>query len=70
MLDRRKKGLRFGENHPGATFTDQEVESIRRLHEVDGWTYERIAETMGCGKSTIAGICQYRRRGLRKLECA
>lgn len=60
----------LGDRHPGATLTDDEVEKIRRLHEDDKLTYDEIAVIMDTKKSTVAGICQYRRRGLRKLENA
>jgi len=66
----RKKGLRFGENHHGATLTDDEVDHIRRLHETDGLAYQAIADLMEIPKSTVAGICQYRRRGIRSAGCA
>lgn len=61
MLDRRK-GRRSGENHPGVTLTDLEVDKIRKMREEDKKTYAKICEIMDCPKSTVASICQYRRR--------
>ena len=56
------RGNRVGEDHRLAVLTDAEVELVRQLHEADGLTYEALAEKFGVSKSTIAGICQYRRR--------
>lgn len=56
------RGNRVGEDHRLAVLTNAEVEVVRQLHETDGLTYEVLAEKFGVSKSTIAGICQYRRR--------
>lgn len=63
MLERRNS-KRYGENHPAATLTDREVETVRKLRD-EGKTYEAIAAIMECSKSTVAGICQARRRNPR-----
>lgn len=52
---------RVGESHPAAKISDREVDIIRELHE-RGVSYETISEAWCVSKSTIAGICQYRRR--------
>lgn len=52
---------RRGDEHPGAVLTDAEVDLVRDLHEA-GWSYSRLAEKFEVSKSTIAGICQCRRR--------
>lgn len=54
-------GLRVGEFHHLAKTTDREVDWIRGFHEA-GVSYSVIEEVTGLPKSTIAGICQYRRR--------
>lgn len=56
-----QKGIRLGEDHQHAKLTNHDVDLIRDLHE-QGMTYRVIAEKFECSKSTIAGICQYRRR--------
>lgn len=67
------QGRRIGEGHQFASLTDEQVERIRDLHEYHDLTYTQLAEMFGVGKSTIAGICQYRRRaqtpfGWKKLN--
>ena len=57
-----------GESHPGATLTDREIDEIRSLHEDEGVSYSALAFLFGVPKSTIAGICQYRRRTARIVE--
>ncbi len=64
MLERRNS-KRYGENHPAATLTDKEVETVRKLREDEHLTYDQIAAIMECSKSTVAGICQNRRRNPR-----
>lgn len=54
-------GLPVGQFHHAAKVTDREVDWIRGFHEA-GVAYSVIEEVTGLGKSTIAGICQYRRR--------
>lgn len=54
-------GCRVGEFHHLAKTTDREVDWIRGFHEA-GVSYAVIEEVTGLPKSTIAGICQYRRR--------
>lgn len=62
IVSKRKNGPLHGEAHPAAKLTDSEVETIRRLHEVDRWGYKKIAVTMECSASTVAAICKWRRR--------
>lgn len=57
-----ERGLRIGEDHQHARLTDAECEMIRRLHE-EGLSYKRLAEKFEVGKSTIADIVKFRRRG-------
>lgn len=52
---------RRGDEHPGAALTDAEVDLVRELKE-SGWSYSALADKFEVSKSTIAGICQCRRR--------
>lgn len=66
-----EKGLRIGETHHRAKFSDADIDLIRELHEPtlnhDGTTspglsYSLIADKMGCSKSTVRDIIKCRRR--------
>jgi transposase len=57
-----ERGLRIGEDHQNAVLTDAEVELVRMLHS-EGMSYRDIAAKFEIGKSTVADICKYRRRG-------
>lgn len=59
---REGKGRRTGEEHPNAILTNDEVELLRRLREVDGMTYAALAAKFEISKSSVAKICQYARR--------
>jgi hypothetical protein len=54
-------GLRIGEDHQHALYTDHEVELVRRLWD-DGLSYGKIARAMEMPKSTVRDICTCRRR--------
>jgi hypothetical protein len=56
------RGLRVGEDHQHAKLTDAECELIRELHAT-GWSYKKLSGKFEVGKSTIADICKFRRRG-------
>lgn len=56
------KGYRIGQDHQNAGLSDEQVDRIRDLHEDHGLKYSQLAEMFQVSKSTIAGICQYRRR--------
>lgn len=58
-----ERGYRVGQDHQAAVLTDAEVDLIRELREVHGWTYAALAGKFEVGKSTIQDICTYRRRG-------
>ena len=45
-----------------ADLSSQEVELIRRLHEIESWGYKRIAKKFDKPRQTIRYICLYRRR--------
>ncbi|MCG8994216.1 hypothetical protein [Laribacter hongkongensis] len=56
------RGYRIGQHHHRAGLTDADVELIRILHERDGLSYTALAYKFEVPKSTIAAICQYKRR--------
>lgn len=73
MIAINESGKRIGEDHQHAVLTNEQVDRIRDLHEDHNLTYTQLSEMYGVGKSTIAGICQYRRRaqtpfGWKRLE--
>lgn len=55
-------GLRIGQDHQNAKYTDGEVRMVIALHE-DGMSYGRIANKLDMPKSTVASICRGDRRG-------
>ena len=56
------RGYRIGQDHHRASLTDADVELIRLLHERDGLSYLALAYKFEVPKSTVAAICQYKRR--------
>lgn len=73
MIALNEQGKLIGEDHQFATLTNEQVDRIRDLHEDHGLSYGQLATMYNASKSTIAGICQYRRRaqtpfGWKKLE--
>lgn len=64
MLKKCKTGRLKGEAHPNAKLLDSDVNLCRELSD-SGMSYGKIAEKMGCAKSTVAGFVQGRRRGVR-----
>ena len=57
-----EKGYRIGQYHHNAVLTDTDVELVRILRERDGKPYGWLALKFEVPKSTIAAICQYKRR--------
>ncbi len=57
-----EKGCRIGQHHHNAVLTDSDVELVRILRERDGKPYGWLALKFEVHKSTIAAICQYKRR--------
>lgn len=55
------RGQRIGEGRRNAKCTDAEVALVLQLRD-EGMSYGQIAETCETPKSTIASICQGRRR--------
>lgn len=61
MITRPRRPPR-GETHPHAKYSDHEVELVRRLHEVHGLGYKKIAMKLEMPVATVQSICTYRRR--------
>lgn len=57
------RGLRVGEDHQNARYTNGEVERVLELRE-EGMSYNRIARLMDMPKSTVASICRHERRAV------
>ncbi len=53
---------RVGESHPRACLTDAQVDLIRDLREERGFSYGLLAWMFQVAKSTVQGLCDYRRR--------
>lgn len=54
-------GLRIGEDHPKARYTNHEIELVQQLRD-QGHSYGEIARKMEMPKSTVQDICNGRRR--------
>ena len=63
-----EKGYRIGQHHHNAVLTDTDVELVRILRERDGKSYDWLALKFEVPKSTIAAICQYKRRAPRPSQ--
>ena len=57
-----ENGLRIGETHPNAKLTDAQVDEMRDLRELKGWTYDQLAEHFSVPYITVQKICTYERR--------
>ena len=57
-----ESGYRLGEDHHHARLSNEQVDRIRDLHEEHGLSYTQLAAMYSVSKSSIADICQYRRR--------
>lgn len=51
-----------GQLHPKATLSDREVERLRTLRELEGWTYGMLVKAFEIPKATVAALCKYRTR--------
>lgn len=58
------RGLRIGEDHPNARYTDAEVAMVLDLRD-EGMGYKRIAKVMDMPVRTVRGICT----GARRCQC-
>lgn len=59
---RAPTGHRIGEGHHRARLLDSDVSLLRELHERHGLGYGLLARKFGVPRSTVQGICTYRRR--------
>lgn len=57
-------GLRIGQDHHNAKYTDGEVAMVHALRD-GGMSYGQIASRMEMPKSTVRDIC----RGSRRCQC-
>jgi len=55
------QGLRIGEDHPNARYTNAEVEMVLDLRD-EGMGYKRIAQAMDMPVRTVRNICNFLRR--------
>ena len=62
MVALTETGHRVGETHHNATIPEATIAEIRRLHEEEGWGYDRLARQFNIPKGTIGKICRYERR--------
>ncbi len=51
-----------GQLHPKARLSDREVELLRHMREVDGWSYGQLALKFEISKDSVVRICRYRCR--------
>lgn len=56
-----ERGLRIGEDHQNAKYTNGEIEMVLTLRD-DGKSYGEIARLVEMPKSTVSDICSGRRR--------
>lgn len=57
-------GLRIGQDHPNARYTDGEVAMVLALRD-EGKSYGQIARLAEMPKSTVRSIC----KGYRRCQC-
>jgi len=62
MVAVNDRNIPVGEDHPRAVLTNHEVELMRKLREVDGFSYTRLADIFGVSIETVGRICRYERR--------
>jgi hypothetical protein len=55
-------GRGSGQRHPKAKLSDREVDLLRTLREVEGWSYGKLATAFEVSKAAVADLCKYRRR--------
>lgn len=56
-----ERGNRMGETHHRAKLTDEQVETMRELHQ-QGWGFKRLARAFNVSRETARDIVLYRRR--------
>ena len=53
-------GLRIGEDHHNARYTNGEIDMVHELRE-NGWGYKRISKSLEMPVRTVRDICNGRR---------
>lgn len=61
MVGVNDRGLRVGQSHHRAKYSDRVIEHVRRLRD-QGMTYPEIAEKMDMPYWTVSRICRHERR--------
>lgn len=56
-----ERGLRIGEDHQLARYLNSEIELLLSLRD-EGKSYGEIVKIMGMPKSTVASVCNGKRR--------
>lgn len=56
------RGMRIGEGHQNARYTDADVDLIREMHEDRGVGCSAISAELGIPLRTVRCICSYERR--------
>lgn len=56
-----ERGIRVGEDHPRARYTDGEVNMVLSLRD-EGMSYDQIARLVEMPKGTVRDFCKFRRR--------
>ena len=56
-----ERGLRIGEDHQNARYTNGEVDMVHQLRD-NGWGYKRISQAVEMPLRTVRDICNGRRR--------
>lgn len=59
---RNDRGWRIGESNAKAKLTDEQVRKMRRMYRPHLVGYVVLAETFGCGESTVRDIVKGRTR--------
>lgn len=56
------RGMRIGEGHQNAKYSNETVDRIRAMHEDEGFTCAEIAKRLEIPLRTVRSICDYERR--------
>jgi hypothetical protein len=57
-----ESGRVVGEWHHNAKLSDAEVDLLRELREIEGWSWTRLATTFGISRAGVRSIGNYRCR--------
>lgn len=62
MVAVNENGYRIGPSHHNARLSDETVDKIRDMHEIEKIGYRKIAKILDISRHVIAKICRYERR--------